>query len=55
MYKSITLPVILYGCKTWFFILREEHTLKVSQNEEESRRIYGPKREKHNGRMENIA
>jgi hypothetical protein len=27
MYKSIILPVVLYGCETWFLALREEHRL----------------------------
>jgi hypothetical protein len=34
----------LYGRETWIFILREEHGLQVSGNEE-LRRIYGPKEE----------
>jgi hypothetical protein len=42
---STTSPEILYGRETWIFILREEHRLKVSENEE-LRRIYGPKGEK---------
>ena len=28
-YKTITLPVVLYGCETWSFTLREEHKLRV--------------------------
>jgi hypothetical protein len=24
MYKAISLPVVLYECETWTFILREE-------------------------------
>jgi hypothetical protein len=32
MYKTIILPVILYGCKTWFLTLREEHRLRVFEN-----------------------
>jgi hypothetical protein len=26
MYKTISLPVVLYGCETWSLTLREEHT-----------------------------
>jgi hypothetical protein len=26
------LPVVLYGCKTWLIILREEHNLSVLYN-----------------------
>jgi hypothetical protein len=29
VYKSITLRVILYGCETWSLTLREEHRLRV--------------------------
>ena len=31
-YKTIILPVVLYGCETWSFILREEHRLRVFEN-----------------------
>jgi hypothetical protein len=43
-YKTIVLPVDLYGCETWSFTLREEHRLRVSENRI-LRRIYGPQRE----------
>jgi hypothetical protein len=26
IYKSIILPVVLYGCETWYLTLREEHS-----------------------------
>jgi hypothetical protein len=32
IYKTIILPVVLYGCKTWFLTLREEHRLRVFEN-----------------------
>jgi hypothetical protein len=32
MYKTIILPVVLYGCKTWSLTLREEHKLGVFEN-----------------------
>jgi hypothetical protein len=32
IYKTIILPVVLYGCETWFLTLREEHRQKVSEN-----------------------
>jgi hypothetical protein len=44
-YKTLILPVVLYGCETWSLILREEHRLKVYQNRE-LRRIFGSKRMK---------
>jgi hypothetical protein len=29
IYKTISLPVVLYGCKTWSLTLMEEHRLRV--------------------------
>ena len=29
MYRTIILPVVLYGCETWSLTLREEHRLRV--------------------------
>jgi hypothetical protein len=43
MYKTVILPVVLYGCETWSLTLREEHRLRVSENR--VLRIFGPKRE----------
>jgi hypothetical protein len=43
-YKTIIFPVVLYGCETWTFIVREEYRLKVFQNRM-LRSIYGPKRD----------
>jgi hypothetical protein len=43
IYKTIILPVALYGCETLTLILRGEHTPSVFENRE-LRRIYGPKR-----------
>jgi hypothetical protein len=31
-YKNIIIPVALYGCETWYFMLREEHKLRMSEN-----------------------
>jgi hypothetical protein len=42
MYKTIILPVVLYGCETWPLTLREEHRLRVFENRV-LRRIFGPK------------
>jgi hypothetical protein len=44
IYKTVILPVVLYGCETWSLTLREEHRLRVFENRE-LRRIFGPKRE----------
>ena len=44
IYRTIILPVVLYGCATWSLTLREEHRLRVFENRV-LRRIFGPKRE----------
>jgi hypothetical protein len=32
MYKTVILPVVLYGCETWSLALREEHGVRVFKN-----------------------
>jgi hypothetical protein len=32
IYKTIILPVVLYGCETWYLRVREEHKLRVFEN-----------------------
>jgi hypothetical protein len=44
IYKTVILPVVLYGCETWSPTMREEHRLRVFENRV-LRRIFGPKRE----------
>jgi hypothetical protein len=44
IYKTIILPVVLYGCETLSLTLREEHRLRVFENRV-FRRIFGPKRD----------
>jgi hypothetical protein len=44
IYKTIILPVVLYGCETWSLALREEHRLRVFENRV-VRKIFGPKRD----------
>jgi hypothetical protein len=44
IYKTIILPVVLYGCETWSLTLREEHRLTVFENGV-LRRIFGHKRD----------
>ena len=39
------MPVVLYGCETWSFTLREERRLGVFENRV-LRRIFRPKRDK---------
>jgi hypothetical protein len=61
IYRTIILPVILYGCETWTLTLREEHRLRVFENRV-LRRIFGPKRDEvtgewrklHNGELHNL-
>jgi hypothetical protein len=43
IYKTIILPVVLYGCGTLSPTLSEEHRLKVFENRV-LRKIFGPKR-----------
>jgi hypothetical protein len=44
IYKTVILPVVLYGYETWSLALREGHRLRVFENRV-LRRIFGPKRE----------
>jgi len=48
MYRTIILPVVLYGCETWSLTLREERKLRVFENMV-LRRIFGPKRDEVTG------
>jgi hypothetical protein len=43
IYRNIILSVVLYGCETWLFTLREECRLRVFENRV-LREIFGPKR-----------
>jgi hypothetical protein len=61
IYKTIILPVVLYGCETWSLTLREEHRLRVFENRV-LRGIFGPKRDEviggwrklHNEELHNL-
>jgi hypothetical protein len=44
LYKTIILPVVLFGRGTWSLTVREEHKLRVFENRV-LRRIFGPKRD----------
>jgi hypothetical protein len=44
IYKTIILPVVLYGCETWSLALREEQRLRVFETSV-PRRIFGPMRD----------
>jgi len=48
IYRTIILPVVLYGCETWSPTLREEWKLRVFGNMV-LRRIFGPRRDEGMG------
>jgi hypothetical protein len=48
IYKTIILPVVLYGCETWSLTMREEHRLRVIESRV-LRRISVPKRDEVTG------
>ena len=45
IYRTIILPVVLYGCEIWSLTLREERRPSVFENRS-LRRIFEPKRDK---------
>ena len=48
IYRTIILPVVMYGCETWSLTLREERRLRVFENWV-LRKVFGPKREEVTG------
>ena len=48
VYRTIILPVVLYGYETWSLTLREERRLRVFENRV-PRRVFGPKRDEVTG------
>jgi hypothetical protein len=48
IYKTVILPVVLYGCETLSLTLWEEHRLRVFENRV-LRRIFGLKRDEETG------
>jgi hypothetical protein len=53
IYKTIILPVVLYGCQTWSLTLRDEHRLRVFENRV-LRIIFGPKRDEVMGEQRKL-
>ena len=51
MYRTIILPVDLYGCENWSLTLREESKLRVFEDRV-LRRIFEPKRDEVTGEWE---
>ncbi|KAJ4437952.1 hypothetical protein ANN_13891 [Periplaneta americana] len=52
IYKTVILPVVLYGCETWTLTLREEQRLRVFENKV-LRKIFGAKRDEVTGEWRN--
>ena len=48
IYRTIILPVVLYGCETWSLTFREERKLGVFENMV-LRRIFGPRTDEVTG------
>jgi hypothetical protein len=48
IYRTIILPLVLYGCETWALTLKEECRLRVFESRV-LRRIFGPKRDEVTG------
>jgi len=48
IYRTIILPVVLYGCETWSLTLREERRPRVFENKV-LRRIFEPRRDEVTG------
>jgi len=61
IYRTIILPLVLYGCETWSLTLREERRQRVFENTV-LRRIFGPKKDEvteewkklHNEELNNV-
>jgi hypothetical protein len=48
IYRTIIVPVVLYGCETWSLTMRKECRLRVFENKV-LRRIFGSKRDEVTG------
>jgi len=48
IYRTIILPVVVYGCDSWSLKLTDERRLRVFENRV-LRRIFGPKRDEIQG------
>ena len=53
IYRTLTLPVVLYGCETWSLTLREERKLRVFENRV-LRKIFGPRRDAVTGEWKRL-
>ena len=48
IYRTVILPVVLYGCETWSLSLRDERKLRVFEKGV-LKRIFGPRRDEVTG------
>jgi len=53
IYRTIILPVVLYGCETCSLTLREERRLRVFENRV-LRRVFGPNRDEVTGEWKKL-
>ena len=53
IYRTVILPVVLYGCETWSLTVLEERKLRVFENMV-LRRIFGPRRDEVRGNGEDF-
>jgi hypothetical protein len=48
IYRTIIMPIVVFGCETWSLILREERKLRVFENMV-WRRKFGPRSDEVTG------
>jgi hypothetical protein len=53
IFRTIVLPVVLYGCETWSLTLRKERRLRVFENRV-LRRVFEPKRYEVTGELRKL-
>ena len=53
IYRTVILPVVLYGCEAWSLTLREERKLRLFENIV-LRRIFGPRRDEVTGKWRRL-
>ena len=53
IYRTVILPIFLYGCETWSVTLRVEHRLRVLEKWV-LRRIFGPQRDEVTGQWRRL-
>jgi len=53
MYRTVILPVVVYGCEMWSLTLMEERRQRVFENRV-VRRIFGPERDEVRGEWSSL-